>query len=77
MTDLLLRHPQMAALFQQALQESGRPPADADLLTTGYTAMIDGLWLDLLVIPRQLSRKRAQQIAQRYVTSALPELFQR
>ena len=62
-------------LFEQAHVACGGSDRDIDLLTTGYTALVDGLWLDLLVIPRQLPRKRAEQAARQYVIGAFPELF--
>ncbi len=65
----------LRAVFEEAAQVSGKRDTDPDLLTTGYTALIDGLWLDLLVIPRQLPRKRAEQVAWHYVHGAFPELF--
>ena len=44
------------------------------MLTTGYTALANGLWLDLLVSPRQTSRKTAHAIARQYLAGAFPLL---
>jgi len=53
----------MRALFQQAVDEGSYRGVHAKLLAQGYTALIDGLWLDLLIAPRRFTRKRAKQIA--------------
>ena len=63
----------ICALFQAAIDEGNYTNADAKLLATGYTALIDGLWLNLLVAPRHLSRKKASSIARNYLASALPQ----
>ena len=41
-------------------------------LATGYLAMIDGLWLSLLVAPRSLTKKNAKHIAATYLVDAFP-----
>ena len=43
---------------------------DAKQLATGYLAMIDGLWLSLLVAPRSLTKKNAKHIAATYLIDA-------
>ena len=60
-------------LFQQAINEGGYHEIDAELLAQGYTALIDGLWLDLLIAPRRFTRKRAKEIATLYLANALPQ----
>lgn len=45
---------------------------DAALLAAGYAALVDGLWLDLMICPGQMTRKKARKIARRYLASALP-----
>jgi TetR/AcrR family transcriptional repressor of bet genes len=59
-------------LFQAAIDEGGYQHCDAELLARGYTALIDGLWLDLLVAPRQFNRAKAKQVAAHYLASAFP-----
>ncbi len=61
------------SLFQQAIDEGGYRGLSAELLAQGYTALIDGLWLDLLIAPRRVTRKRAKQIATLYLANALPQ----
>ena len=60
-------------VFQAAIDEAGYANADAALLARGYTALIDGLWLELLVAPRQFNRSKAKQVAQHYLASAFPQ----
>ena len=60
-------------LFQSAIDEGNYPNADAELLARGYTALTDGLWLDLLVAPQQFNRAQAKQIAAHYLASAFPK----
>ena len=60
-------------LFQSAIDEAGYQNVDAELLARGYTALTDGLWLDLLVAPQQFNRVQAKQIAAHYLASAFPQ----
>lgn len=59
-------------LFQQIIDEGKYKRADAELLAMGYTALLDGLWLDLLVTPRATSRSKVKQVAGHYLASAFP-----
>ena len=61
------------SLFQQAIDEGHYRGVSAELLAQGYTALIDGLWLDLLIAPRRFTRKRAREIATLYLANALPQ----
>ncbi len=67
-TQALLRE-----LFAEAAAQ--HPGHDVDLLTSGYTALANGLWLDLLVSPRKTSRAAARAIAQQYLRDAFPGLL--
>lgn len=63
-------------LFQAAIDEGGYANTNADLLARGYTALVDGLWLDLLVAPKQFNRAKAMKIARHYLASAFPKHIQ-
>lgn len=63
-------------LFQGAIDEGGYADTDADMLARGYTALVDGLWLDLLVSPKQFNRSKAMKIARHYLASAFPQHIQ-
>jgi len=58
--------------FQQLIDEGQYAHADAELLAIGYTALLDGLWLDLLVAPRRTSLIKAKRVAAQYLASAFP-----
>lgn len=60
-------------LFQTVIDEGQYQLADAGLLAIGYTALLDGLWLDLLVTPQRYSRSKAKQVAAHYLASAFPQ----
>lgn len=66
----------ISGLFQAMIDEGGYSNTDAELLATGYTALIDGLWLDLLVAPRQVNREKAYRVARHYLASAFPRHIQ-
>ena len=52
------------------ISTGGYQRLDARQLATGYLAMIDGLWLSLLVAPRSLTKKNAKHIAATYLIDA-------
>ena len=54
------------------ISTGGYQDLDAGQLATGYLAMIDGLWLSLLVAPRSLTKKNAKHIAATYLVDAFP-----
>ena len=54
------------------ISTGGYQDLDAGRLATGYLAMIDGLWLSLLVAPRSLTKKNAKHIAATYLVDAFP-----
>ena len=58
--------------FQSVIDEGKYKMADAELLAIGYTAMLDGLWLDLLVAPRRTNRVSAKRVAAQYLATAFP-----
>lgn len=47
----------------------------AELIATGYTALADGLWLDMLVTPDDMSRDLARDISLNFMASFFPEHF--
>ncbi len=49
----------------------------AELVATGYTALADGLWLDILVTPEDMNPQLARDICQNYMASFFPEHFKR
>jgi len=59
--------------FEEVIAEGKYKQADAELLAIGYTALLDGLWLDLLVAPRRTNRDKAKRVAAQYLSSAFPQ----
>lgn len=58
--------------FERIVAEGNYQTAHATSIARGYTAMIDGLWLDLLIAPRELNRLQAKQVACHYLASVFP-----
>ena len=61
------------ALFDEVITEGNYPGRDAKELATGYLCLIDGLWLGLLVAPRDLNKTRAKTVARAYLHQAFPQ----
>jgi TetR/AcrR family transcriptional repressor of bet genes len=66
---------ELVALCQLLIEEAGYEGLDATVLATGLTAMQEGLWLDLLISPRSLTREQARNICLAYLASAFPRHF--
>jgi len=63
----------LEALFSDIIREGGYQGVDARELATGYSALIDGLHLGLLVTPRELSKRRARAVARDFLRRAFPQ----
>ena len=66
---------ELGVLCKQLIEEGGYQGIDAMVLATGLSAMTEGLWLDLLISPRSISRLQAQNICMAYLASAFPRHF--
>ena len=62
----------LTELFTKAIDQGGYDRVDPHVLASGYISLVDGLWLNALLTPRQLNRKRAQAAARQYLANALP-----
>ena len=62
----------LEALFADIIREGGYIGVDARALATGYSALIDGLHLGLLVTPRELTKRRARTVARDFLRRAFP-----
>jgi TetR/AcrR family transcriptional repressor of bet genes len=49
----------------------------ADLIARGFDAMIDGLWLDMLISPKAVDREAAKQVVRTYLAGIFPNEFGR
>jgi|TARA_B100000959_G_C14983431_1_gene624501 TetR/AcrR family transcriptional repressor of bet genes len=62
---------QLGALFASLLKRSGNHSVDVELIASGYSALTDGLWLDILLSPRRTSTAIAREVAWQYVSGII------
>ncbi|MGI9284875.1 MAG: TetR family transcriptional regulator C-terminal domain-containing protein, partial [Pseudomonadales bacterium] len=62
-------------LCEQLIAEGKYRHVDADIVATGYTALADGLWLDLLMTPKELSKNKAKRVCMSYLAGNFPKHF--
>ena len=65
----------LTKLFQDLIDEGGYRRVDARRTATGYTALADGLWLDILITPKETSPEQAREIAMDYLSALFSEHF--
>jgi TetR/AcrR family transcriptional repressor of bet genes len=65
----------MIKLFEQVINEEAYQDLDVELIATGYTALADGLWLDLLLVTKDITREKAHKITTNYLSSFFPRHF--
>jgi TetR/AcrR family transcriptional repressor of bet genes len=63
----------LEALFAAIIREGDYQDVDPRELATGYSALIDGLHLGLLVTPRELTKRRARSVARDFLRRAFPK----
>ena len=61
------------ALFAQ-LSKAQCDALDLGAVTDGYIALIDGLWLNLLLAPRKMTRAKAKRVAWTYLEGVFPSI---
>ncbi|MDG1065577.1 MAG: TetR family transcriptional regulator C-terminal domain-containing protein, partial [Luminiphilus sp.] len=59
-------------LFAAVINEGHYHDRNPQQLATGYLALIDGLWLNLLIAPRVLTKARGKGLARAYLQQAFP-----
>ena len=64
-----------AALFGQLIAESGISERDPVLLAKGFSAMSDGLWLDMLINPKETDRETARRVVRAFLHGLFPNAF--
>ena len=64
-----------ADLFGQLIAESGSADRDAALLAKGFSAMSDGLWLDMLINPKETDRETARRVIRAFLHGLFPTQF--
>jgi TetR/AcrR family transcriptional repressor of bet genes len=70
-------HEETKAAFARLITEGGYGNIDADLVARGFDAMIDGLWLDMLINPKAVERDAAKQVVRTYLAGIFPNEFGR
>jgi TetR/AcrR family transcriptional regulator, transcriptional repressor of bet genes len=62
-------------LVATIIAEGQYGPLDPEIIASGLAAMTEGLWLDLLVTPREMNREKARKIARTYLSCLFPRHF--
>jgi TetR/AcrR family transcriptional repressor of bet genes len=70
-------HDETRAAFGRLIAEGGYSDIDPDLVARGFDAMIDGLWLDMLINPKAVERDAAKQVVRTYLAGIFPNEFGR
>jgi TetR/AcrR family transcriptional repressor of bet genes len=70
-------HEETKAAFARLTAEGGYSDIDPDLVARGFDAMIDGLWLDMLINPKAVERDAAKQVVRTYLAGIFPNEFGR
>lgn len=65
----------LCELFEQLKAEGNYTDVDPSRVSIGYTALTDGLWLDLLISPRKLTAAEARVVVDDFLTSQFPYHF--
>jgi TetR/AcrR family transcriptional repressor of bet genes len=65
----------ITGLCRQITDDGGYQNVDVRVVATGFTALADGLWLDLLTQPKDFSREEAKSICYYYLHASFPRHF--
>jgi TetR/AcrR family transcriptional repressor of bet genes len=63
----------VTALCQELIDEGGSSGDSAREIAVGLSALVNGLWLDLLMTPNKTDRKTCRKICMNYLAHAFPE----
>ena len=67
----------MAELFRRIIADGGYADIDPELVARGYNAMIDGLWLDMLINPKETDREIAKATVRTFLAGLFPNEFKK
>lgn len=59
----------------ELFREIAGPARDAVLIAKGFSAMSDGLWLDMLINPKETDRETARRVVRAFLHGLFPEHF--
>jgi TetR/AcrR family transcriptional repressor of bet genes len=62
-------------LIEEIVERGSYARVDADLVARGLNALIDGLWLDLLIDPKAIDRNLAKRCCYSYLAAHFPAEF--
>ena len=65
----------MLHLCTEIIGEGGYTGIDPEMAARGLAALTEGLWLDMLVNPRSMSRKKARKTSMAYLSHLFPRHF--
>ena len=65
----------VAKICEELIQEAGYEDIRPKAFATGLSALVNGLWLDLLMTPNEINRKEACAICFDYLAGCFPEHF--
>jgi len=65
----------LTELVAEVIQDGAYGSLDAATIANGLSAMAEGLWLDVLVNPREMNRDKAHKILRTYLASLFPHHF--
>jgi TetR/AcrR family transcriptional repressor of bet genes len=64
-----------AGLFKELIGDATAPGRDPFLIAKGFSAMSDGLWLDMLINPKETDRETARRVVRSFLAGLFPEHF--
>ena len=70
-------HAETREIFARLIAEGGYKGVDPDIVARGFDAMIDGLWLDMLINPKAVDRDSAKRVVRAYLGGFFPNEFGR
>ena len=66
---------QIREIIIRIMDRGGHHDFDADAIARGLNSMINGLWLDLMIDPKNFDREAAKRACRNYLTSVFPAEF--
>ncbi len=63
-------------LCADLIREGAYAGLNAKIVSNGLAAMSEGLWLDMLLTPADMSRDQAREVCMAYLASAFPKHFE-